>query len=240
MIQVTKTDVLWNYLATFLKIGSFLVILPIILKIMPEEKVGVYFIFISIASIASILDFGFGPTLSRNVTYIYSGAKELKATGYETIEPSSSSIDYSLLGELIQVMKLFYKKIAALFLIIVTLLGLIYIKFVLSFNYTGDMLEIYIAWIILCLATSYNLLTLYYDSLLMGAGLIKESKKIIVLGNLTFILLATFLLYLNFGLPSLFLSQFISFFVIRVLARRKFFDKEITEKLKNAFKIKII
>ena len=77
-MQITRKDVLWNYGATFLKIAVSVLLLPFVLKMLPSETVGVWSVFMTITAFSTMLDFGFGPTFSRNVSYIYSGVKALK------------------------------------------------------------------------------------------------------------------------------------------------------------------
>ena len=59
MVNTDKNDVLWNYAATFLKLASQALLLPLILTMMSSEKVGIYVVFITINSFALLLDFGF-------------------------------------------------------------------------------------------------------------------------------------------------------------------------------------
>jgi O-antigen/teichoic acid export membrane protein len=72
---INKTDVFWNYFATFLKISSSALLLPLILRMMPTEMIGIWTIFMTITALSSLLDFGFNPSFARNVTYVFSGVK---------------------------------------------------------------------------------------------------------------------------------------------------------------------
>ena len=96
-MRITKVDLTWNFAATFLKIASAAVLLPFILKMMPAEMVGIWTIFITITAFSSLLDFGFAPSFTRNITYVFSGVKELKKNGFETIGDQDKAIDYGLL-----------------------------------------------------------------------------------------------------------------------------------------------
>jgi len=229
-LVIDKKDILWNYIATFFKLASSLILLPIILSIMPEEKVAFWIIFITISSFAALLDFGFAPSFTRNVTYVFSGVKALKVTGFQQLKTNKNQVDYSLLKALISSMKWFYLRVALFFFLIVVTLGTYYINHLLK-SYDGDHIEIYISWTILIFTSFYNLLTLYYDSLLQGKGLIKKSKQIFVFGQLIYLVLASSFLLLGYGLYSVFISHLISFVVIRYLSYQAFFTIEIKRKL---------
>jgi hypothetical protein len=100
-INIGRKDVLWNYAATFLQIGVGVILLPFILRVFPQETVAIWTIFTTIIALAGLLDFGFNPSFARNVSYVVSGVKELKANGYNIVESHNSEIDYSLFKGLI-------------------------------------------------------------------------------------------------------------------------------------------
>ena len=130
-MHITYKDVAWNYVATFMKIASSVLLFPLILKMMPSEMVGIWTILITVSSFAVLLDFGFSPSFARNITYIFSGVKTLKTTGFEHVEDENISIDYGLLKGSIRAMRWFYLRMAiVLFLFLITL-GTYYISTIL-------------------------------------------------------------------------------------------------------------
>ena len=77
MININNKDLFWNYTATVLKIGSSVLLMPLILNKMSSQSVGIWNIFISISFFLTLVDFGFNASFTRNLTYIFSGANEL-------------------------------------------------------------------------------------------------------------------------------------------------------------------
>jgi len=73
---------------------------PFILRMMPSETVGIWTIFMSITAFTSLLDFGFNPSFTRNVSFVFSGIRELKVNGFSTKNIDNTSVDYSLLKDL--------------------------------------------------------------------------------------------------------------------------------------------
>ena len=67
-METNRIDVMWNYIATFLKITASALLLPLMLRMMSTETVGIWIIFITIISFVGLLDFGFNPSFARNVT----------------------------------------------------------------------------------------------------------------------------------------------------------------------------
>ena len=68
--DISRKDVIWNYIATFFKIGSGLILLPFILKMMPTETVGIWTIFTTITTLIALLDLGFNQ-LKADKIYAY-------------------------------------------------------------------------------------------------------------------------------------------------------------------------
>ncbi|GAB1473241.1 hypothetical protein MASR2M69_06820 [Bacteroidota bacterium] len=114
-MRVTKGDVLWNYGATFMRVASALIVLPLILRMLPEEEVGLWTVMIGLNSMIYLLDFGFFQTFSRAVTYIFSGAKSLEKEGFKPVEPGSP-VSYGLLNGVLKAMRRFYGAVSLVLL----------------------------------------------------------------------------------------------------------------------------
>jgi O-antigen/teichoic acid export membrane protein len=228
--KVSHTDLIWNICATILKVASAAILLPFILKYFSNELVGIWTIFMAITTLIVLIDFGFSPTFTRNLSYIFSGAKNLQTDGIETITTNNSEIDYGLLQGLIGAMKWLYSRGALFILLLSATLGTGYISYILR-DYSGDTTQVFIAWIILCVYNTYNFYTLYYESLLMGKGMVKTNKQIIILGRLTYLAVAIVLILCGAGLVAVVASQFISTLITRVLSYKVFFTKSLQSKL---------
>ena len=229
--DISRKDVIWNYIATFFKIGSGLILLPFILKMMPTETVGIWTIFTTITTLIALLDLGFNPSFTRNVTYVFSGVKELKKKGIAKLN-ENNAIDYGLLKGTISAMRWFYSRMAFVVLFLLLIVGNIYMYFLIQ-SYTGDKTDLCIAWIILIILNAYDIYTLYYDSLLQGKGLIKLSKQINVIGQSLYLIVAIVLIALGQGLTAIVSAQVLSIIIRRFLSYRAFFTKEIKTSLQS-------
>lgn len=198
-----------------------------------SEMVGIWSIFMTVTAFAGLLDFGFSPTFTTNVTYVFSGVSKLKAKGFEFIKAENEFIDYGLLKGVIRTMRWLYLRMAVILFVILGTLGTYYLYSVLQ-NYKGDKQEVYLAWIILCLINTYNIYTLYYDSLLQGKGLIKRSKQIVILGQTVYLLIASTLILLGYGLIAIVSAQASSVLLVRWLSYRSFYTAEIKQFINKA------
>ena len=229
--DVGRKDFVWTLLATFFKIGAGVLLFPFVLRMLPVESVGIWTIFTAITQLTFIFDFGFNVSFARNVSYVFSGVSSLKREGYEFVDSVYiNKVDYELLGGTIRAMRYFYSRMAIVLFLLFAVVGTFYI-YGLCRVYSGDVLEVYVAWGILVLINSYNLYTLYYEALLNGRGLIKRVHQIILIGNVVYIILAIVLILLGGGLVAIVSSQAISVLLVRYLSKRAFYTKEIIDGL---------
>jgi O-antigen/teichoic acid export membrane protein len=210
------------------------ILLPFILRVFPQETVAIWTIFTTIIALSGLLDFGFNPSFARNVSYVVSGVKELKVTGYQTVEGNTGEIDYSLFKGLINAMKWFYSRAAVILFVLLASAGTYYMHHVLK-TYSGDHTEVYIAWVILVVINSYSLYTMYYDSLMQGKGLIKRSKQIQIIGQSIYLIVAVVLILLRFNLIAIVSAQVLSIIIRRILSYRAIYTvafKQLLQRVK--------
>ena len=58
-IEITKKDILWGYVGQFFMIGSGLFTLPVILRMLTSEEIGMNYLMLTVSTMVSLLDFGF-------------------------------------------------------------------------------------------------------------------------------------------------------------------------------------
>ena len=231
--NIGKRDLIWAMLATLFRIGSGVLLFPMVLSMLPSETVGVWTIFTSVTLITGILDFGFNQSFARNISYVFSGVRSLKRNGHEYVaDAENEKIDYALLKNTIGAMRYFYSRMALILFVFLAVGGTFYIHSLMQ-NYDGDVREIYVAWAIVCIVNSYNLYTLYYDSLLSGRGLIKRKNQIVLIGNVAYLALAVVLLLCRLGLVAIVSAQLVSVLIIREMSRRSFYSTDIKNGLSN-------
>lgn len=222
-IAISRKDVLWAYLAQFFSIGSGFLTLPLILHKLSAEEVGFNYVMLAVGSIAALFDLGFVVQFGRNITYVLSGAKELRKKGI-SIE-GSDSVDAHLLKNVIDAARYVYRWLSISILIILLSFGSAYIYYV-----TGGLSKVdnaALIWLIYCISIFFNVYYKYLDSLLNGAALITESKKATIFSRTSYIIIAYILLLLDFGLISVVVANVIAPFVGRFYSYKKFYTQEM-------------
>lgn len=226
-VEITKKDVTWSYVAKLFQIGSGLVTLPLILRLLTTEEVGMNYLMLTVSSIVGLMDFGFSPQFGRNFTYVNSGARRLCREGVE--EERSGSIDWHLLSVLISTARFVYRRLSVLALIVMLTFGTGYIWY-LTEGFTNVNNSLYI-WILYSFSTYFNIYFSYYSSLLTGSGMIRESSQAAILSKSAYLVLCTLFLLFGWGLFAVVAANFIAPFVQRYVSYRAYFKPELKARL---------
>jgi hypothetical protein len=120
-INLSKRDAVWSLIGTFLSMGVNFIMLPFILHFLDDDSVGFYYILTSLSGIVVMFDFGFSPSISRNMAYAWCGAKNLQKQGGDVgnhIEPN-----YELMKAIVSTCKRIYFTISFFALLLCATLG---------------------------------------------------------------------------------------------------------------------
>jgi len=226
-----KKDVLWGYLSQFLQYGAALLVLPLLLRKLTSAELGVWYVFMTISALVSMLDMGFTPTLARNVSYVLGGAKRLQKDGYKVVE-QAGDIDYGLLKAMITASRRIFFFIAAAALVLLAVPGSVYILYVAKEQVNQQ--TVLLAWGVFVFATVLNLFYKFYTPLLQGRSLYAEFYKSSALANLGFIVVSAVLLEAGLGLLAVALGYLVSAMVGRWLSSRYFYDVSFKAQLDQA------
>lgn len=194
MIKTSRNDILWNYGANLLNIFVSILVLPLILKMLNPNELGLWYVFISISSLVLLIDFGFSTTLQRHITYAVSGASEILEMGVPT--QTLDHPNYPLVKAIVIASKKIYKSlsfIAGFFLITA---GFIYVVVILNIRE----LDLVIAWAIYALGSYLQLMTNFWIPILKGSGAIKAANKVFIFSKSSYLIFAAIGLALRGGL----------------------------------------
>lgn len=227
-VKITKSDLIWSYLARFFSLATSLVVLPFMLNKLTAEEVGLNYLMFSVSSLVTLLDFGFVYQFGRNFTYVYSGAQKLLKEGIE--EPhGSNEINYKLLSTLLKTAKFVYAILSTICFILMITFGTVYVYHSTEgFTLVPHSL---IIWIIFSISTYFNIYFCYYNSLLTGSGKIKENNIATILSKSIYLFIAFTLLYLGYGLFSVVIANLCAPFAQRLYSHRCFYTVDLKSKL---------
>ena len=133
-IQISKSDVIWSYIAKFFALATSIIVLPLVLRMLTAEEVGMNYLMATVSSMVMLIDFGFGPQFGRNFSYVYSGAQSLKKQG--VVQNEAGQINYHLLAVLLKTAKQVYQRLSLAGLSLMLTFGTAYI-YVITDGFTS-------------------------------------------------------------------------------------------------------
>ena len=78
------------------------------IKILNSAELGVWYTFTSLYGLAMLIDFGFQTIITRNVSYLWSGAQNVKSEGFETVKDENAKMNIQYFIKVISAVKFIY------------------------------------------------------------------------------------------------------------------------------------
>lgn len=215
--RLTRTDVLWGYLAQLMNLAGGILLLPLLVLHLSSEELGLWFVFLTLVSLAQLIEQGLQPTLARSAAYVYSGIDDLNSEGLRTAI-SGSEVNFSLLGRLVYAGRQAYRVVSGMVALLLFVVGGSYVVHLQGTNhgYIHDALTAWLAYAGGFVISSYFG---YYNAFIVGRGDTVQNNKIVVATKGSFVIFGAMAVVLGYGLPGLGFSSVLSCVVSRVLAR---------------------
>jgi O-antigen/teichoic acid export membrane protein len=211
------TAVFWSWLMNGLRLTSGIVVLPLLVLKLSKPDYGMYFVFLSLASLAPVLDLGFAASIGRAVNYAMGGAKKLQALGVAP-ELGTGVPNQTMLWQLLHATRHLYRLLAAAVIGLVGLGGTLFIW--RSVPETSCPELTWAAWFLTVAAIAWEIYSGWWNVYLRNMNQVRTSAQQAVAAQLVKIILICTLLLGNAGLLSVPIATLCAGFVQRFLARR--------------------
>lgn len=220
---LNKGDIIWGYVAKFVSLGSGIIVLPLVLRLLDENEIAMNYIMHNLMGFVVLFDIGFSNQFARNFAFIFGGAQEITKEGTPT--NVANHINYGLLYRIVRSAKKFYGLMSLVLAIALCTAGSAYIyKFTEGFTVVNNALEL---WLAFSVSVVFDFYFRYYNPLLRGKGNIAEMNKVEAITTIFRIFMVVGLLLSGFGLWSLAISNFVRIVIARIWYVKIFYTKEI-------------
>lgn len=209
-----KSNVIWNYIGTTVSMLSGFLLLPLLMAYLSADELGLWYVYVAVANLAMLFEFGFNPTFARNIVYVISGTRRLTSTGKDSTA-ISQDIDFHLLNVVIRTCKIIYAVLAALVLILLSTVGTAYIWYITSGMNAGT---VWSSWVLFCVSIFLNLYFLYSITLLRGYGDVAGENKAKTFAKLSQLIVSAVLLLRGAGLIGAAIGYLVNALLLRVAA----------------------
>lgn len=209
--------VTWSLLATALRMGGFLLVLPLVLRVIPKEQLGLWYTFAALAGVSALFDLGFSTTAVRAASYLWAGAPRLVAEGHEKAPEGVAQPNLEGLRRLVATMRLYYLFTAgAAFLVLSTVGTWWLLPKIQQFPNERSLL---LAWLVFLAGGFLNSVGAVWPAMLSGLNAVRQAQQIFCLTLLVNYALVVVGLLSGMGLWALILGNLSMGFLATLLGR---------------------
>jgi hypothetical protein len=214
--RLLNSTVVWWSIFNGFRLASGLIVLPLVLRVFTQADLGMYYVLLSLAALGPIVDFGFGPTIGRFVSYAMGGAETLQAHGVPN-PAGGSTPNYPLLWQLLLTTRRLYGYLALAILFILGLWGTYMVE--LRIGETSSTLITRLAWLVTLGSTVYDIYSNWWSVYLRSLNEMRAAARIGVVGLAVKLIIAVALLLSGAGLLSIPIASLAGSIIQRRLAR---------------------
>jgi O-antigen/teichoic acid export membrane protein len=188
--HIFSSAVAWSFLVTALRAGGALFVLPMILRSLPSEQLGMWYVFGSLGSFAALLDVGIGPMATRVAGYLWAGATRIQAFGLHSKDEATpdGQPNYPGLRDLATTLRRYYKFLGVSVFLIMLLAGGSWVWYKsMALNSRATIRGAYVLW---CLSALLNFTGDLWPNLLSGLGEVRLAQKISLAGLVAYYVVA--------------------------------------------------
>jgi O-antigen/teichoic acid export membrane protein len=220
--RVHRSAVAWSFVATLMRVGASIFVLPLVLRKLPSDQLGLWYVFGTLGGMASLLDLGFEYTITRVASYAWGGAGKIVAFGFHAEDSARTDgrPNLPLLRDLVATLKAYYFYVGLGVLVLLSLGGGIWIWIATKDMASANTLRL--AWLVYAFGCCLNFITGRWPALLSGIGAMREAQFVGILSLIAYYLLAVGGLLAGLGIWALVLGFLGMGFVMRSLGRRFF------------------
>lgn len=221
--KVYGSAVAWTLLFALVRGFGNLLVLPLMLKLLPPEHLGLWYVFLSMAGISSLLDMGFFASMSRATAYLWAGADKIEKFGVSTSSENLATAlvpNYRLLADLVKTMRVYY---VGLGVVVTGLIGVLGTQWILHKTYSlTNTRMILAAWIIFLLGILVNTVSGMWHPLLSGINQVRLNQQILLWSLVCNYAVTAIGLLCGLGLLAPVLGYLLMGVVSRTVAQYKF------------------
>ena len=213
------------------KILNIVLVLPLILNILNENELNVYFLFITIIATSNVIDFGFKSTFVRLFSYASTGLKSIDRIKYKK-NNSKVGVNWDLTERIFSASKKIYLIISISLSVILITVGSFMVMDSISLN--AITIDLWISWIYIIITASISFYGRIYVCYLEGFNKVALIRR--VEGYFALVTVISKLLVLYFW-PSILALIFVekTWLIINVF-RNYYLSKKINQNKISKFK----
>lgn len=218
--RASQSAVAWSLLATVFRAASAALLLPLMVRKVPSDHLGLWYVFLSLQGIASLFDLGFSPAVTRAAGYVWGGARELRKFGVAAEQQSDRTPNVELLRTLVASMRSYYRLFGLVSGVVMLVIGGAWVWY--KTQGMADATTLRWGYALFLIGGFLNATGDLWPALLSGINGVRAAQKILTGAALVNLLLTGIGLISNLGVWALVLGSIGSGLFIRTSGRFSF------------------
>ncbi len=218
-----SSAVAWSLVFAVVRSCGNLLVLPLMLHKLPQEHLGFWYVFLSLAGLSTLVDMGFFPTMSRVTAYLWVGAKQIDKLGVTPVQKeagSSATPNFQLLADLVKTMRFYYLGLGILITLVLAIFGTHWIA--QKAEHLAGTRSVLGAWFLFLPAIFVNIASGMWHPLLSGINQVRLNLQILIWSLIANYLISFAGLLIGLGLFAPVAGYLAMGLISRTAARSKF------------------
>ena len=218
MRKIINSSVLWTWVVTFLRLGGFFFVLPLVLRKIPSEELGMWYVFLSVAQFSAIVELGFAPNIARFASYFYGGASNPRAIGIDCFSNEECEPNLAGLAGLTQMGCGLYRNIGVAMGLFMTFGGGLWLHTHFGTKFWN--FQVAPAFLLYAVGITVNMFGFFWIDLLFGVNRVRQGQQYFIIGLVINYIVCVIGLIAGLGLYALALGQVALALFPRWMAKR--------------------
>ena len=166
---------MWSWLYNALRLALAVILLPLVLRKLPTPELGMYYLLDEPGGLVPLVDFGFGPTIGRFVSYAMGGAETIQAQGLA--QPGRSRApNYQLVWELLSASRILYRYLTLVLFLVLGTVGTLVVE--LRAGETASPDPTRLAWAATLLSTLFDIYSSFWGLFVQSMNQVRVAVRI--------------------------------------------------------------
>jgi O-antigen/teichoic acid export membrane protein len=215
--QLTRQPEIWSIVSTVLRNTGYIFLMPIVLRTVPSDQMGLWYVLMALGGFAALADLGFSQTIGRFASSLATGEGWIGKFGIaNSFTPGALKTD---LRSFTAAARSIHRLIAVTTVVVMIITALF--TYFDAKHASSHTTESYLAFIVFLITTAYSAYSRWLSIVLTGLGEVTYVAKQTVKGTIAYLIITAIGLSLDGGLLALALGQCIQPFTTNFLLSKK-------------------
>ena len=198
--RVRHSAMLYGILATGIRAGANILLLPLVLKVLTPSELALWWVFLTLSLIANFADFGFGQVVTRIYSFLWAGADDFDVEGLRS-PPENRQPNLVGIRKFHAAVNRLYLWIACIGMVLLVVAGTPFL--IRPIAEVANSSLAWTSWALFVLVVGISLSTSQWGLACQGINQVKPLQTSNLISGLMYVLVAAALLLMGWGLLAM-------------------------------------